>query len=243
MGSVPEKNIRPWRSALEELERMNSVAINNPDNQDKRHRITSLNTYSLRKHIEDIKSDYQLLASNVVCLQETWLESHEESDSVYQLNTFKVSFNSYGRGKGIVTYFPDNFILAKNVSDAQFQITKIKSNTMDIINVYRSENASDRFLTELDKLIRSDKTVLVCGDFNYCQKSQICHPVSAFFKQRNFIQLVREATHREGRLLDHSYIFCVEPFSHDDWEAKSYGCYYSDHDKVVILLDNAKSID
>ena len=118
VGSVPEKNIKPWPSALEELERMNSVAINNPDNQDKRHRITSLNTYSLRKHIEDIKRDYQLLASNVVCLQETWLESHEESDSVYQLNNFKVSFNSYGRGKGIVTYFPDNFILAKNVSHA-----------------------------------------------------------------------------------------------------------------------------
>ena len=90
VGSVPEKNIKPWPSALEELERMNSVAINNPDNQDKRYKITSLNTCSLRKHISDIKSDYQLIASNVICLQETWLEYNEESDNIYQLNNFNI---------------------------------------------------------------------------------------------------------------------------------------------------------
>ena len=77
IGKVPEDKIKPWPSALEELERMNKVAINNPDNQDKRYKIASLNTYSLRKHINDIKSDYQLLASDVICLQETWLESQE----------------------------------------------------------------------------------------------------------------------------------------------------------------------
>ena len=47
IGSVPDDKIKPWPSALEELERMNSVAINNPNNQDKRYRITSLNTSSL----------------------------------------------------------------------------------------------------------------------------------------------------------------------------------------------------
>ena len=63
------------------------------------------------------------------------------------------------------------------------------------------------------------------------------HPVNMFFKERNFIQLVTEATHKEGRLLDHSYLFCVEPFSRSDWEAKTYGCYYSDHDKIVTIVD------
>ena len=238
VGSVPEKNIKPWPSALEELERMNSVAINNPDNEDKRYKITSLNTCSLRKHISDIKSDYQLIASNVICLQETWLEYNEESDNIYQLNNFNIHFNSHGRGKGIVTYFPDNFVVEESVADSQFQITKIVSSTMAIINVYRSGKASERFLKELEKLIEFDKTVLVCGDFNYCQKSEEHHPVNIFFKHRNFAQLVNEATHREGRLLDHSYLFCVETFSHVNWEAKTYGCYYSDHDKVVTLVNS-----
>ena len=238
VGSVPEKNIKPWPAALEELERMNYVAINDPDNQDKRYKITSLNTCSLRKHISDIKSDYQLLASNVICLQETWLECHEDSDNEYQLNNLKIHFNSHGRGKGIVTYFPEHFVVEESVADSHFQITKIVSPTMAIINVYRSDKASDKFLTELEKLIEHDKTVLVCGDFNYCYKSQKQHPVNVFFKQRKFIQLVTEATHREGRLLDHSYLYCVEPCSHNEWEAKTYGCYYSDHDRVVTLVDS-----
>ena len=119
-------------------------------------------------------------------MQETWLECHEESDNVYQLISFKVHFNSQGRGKGIVTYFPDNFAVEQSVADSQFQITKIVSNTMAVINVYRSDKASDRFLTELEELINFDKTVLVCGDFNFCHKSQRYHPVNVFFKQRNF---------------------------------------------------------
>ena len=69
------------------------------------------------------------------------------------------------------------------------------------------------------------------------KKNEEHHPVSVFFKKRNFTQLVNEATHREGRLLDHSYLFCVEALSHLSWEAKTYGCYYSDHDKVVTLVD------
>ena len=237
IGSIPEEKIMPWPSALEELERMNSIAINNLQKEDKRYKITSLNAYSLRKHIHDIKSDFQLLSSNVICLQETWLEGHEESDNEYQINNFNIHFNSYGRGKGIVTYFPETFFVEGSVSDSTFQITKIVSTSMCVINVYRSDKAGDMFLEELDKLLAYDKTVLVCGDFNYCYISQVYHPVNMFFKQRGFIQLVTEATHREGRLLDHSYLFCVDPLSPTDWEAKTLGCYYSDHDKVVTLVD------
>ena len=96
---------------------------------------------------------------------------------------------------------------------------------MDIINIYRSDKASDRFLYELEKIIQFDKTVLVCGDFNYCHKNETQHPVNIFFKQRNFTQLVNEATHREGRVLDHSYMFCVELLRHLNRKAKTYGMY------------------
>ena len=237
VGSIPEDKIMPWPSALEELERMNSIAINHPEKVDKRYKITSLNTCSLRKHIHDIKSDSQLLSSDVICLQETWLESQEELDNVYQINNFRLHFNSYGRGKGIATYFPETFSVEDSVSDSKYQITKIVSDSMCVINVYRSEKAGDMFLKDLEKLLAYDRTILVCGDFNYCHISQVFHPVNLFFKQRDFIQIVTEATHREGRLLDHSYLFCVDPLSRIDLEAKTLGCYYSDHDKVVTLLD------
>ena len=87
-------------------------------------------------------------------------------------------------------------------------------------------------------VLRFDKTTIVCGDFNYCHSSQIHHPVHIFFTERNFIQLVTEATHRGGRQLDHSYVYCLEPYSLNDFATKTIGCYYSDHDKVVTLIKN-----
>ena len=238
IGSVPENDIKPWPSALEELERLNRIAINNPINQDKRFKIISLNTYSLRKHISDVKGDYQLLAGNIICLQETWLEPYEESQEIYQIPNFNSHFNSQGRGKGLATFFPDVFTVEESVGDPQYQISMIVSSKMSIINVYRSEKASDNFLKELEKLLKFDKTIIVCGDFNYCHSSQVHHPVHTFFTERNFIQLVSEATHKEGRLLDHSYVYYVEPFSLNDFDAKTHGCYYSDHDKVVTLINS-----
>ena len=238
IGSVPEDKIKPWPAALEELKRLNGVAINNPKNEDKRFKIISLNTCSLRKHVSDIKGDYQLLSGNVICLQETWLERHEESQECYQITQFNSHFNSQGRGKGLATFFPDDFTVNESVADPHFQMSKIVSSNLSIINVYRSEKASDNFLKELDKLIRYDKTIIVCGDFNYCHSSQIHHPVHIFFTERNFIQLVTEATHRGGRQLDHSYVYCLEPYSLNDFATKTIGCYYSDHDKVVTLIKN-----
>ena len=242
IGSIPDDKIKPFSSALEELERMNSVAINNSENQDRRFKILSLNTSSLRKHIPDIKNDYHLLTCNVVCLQETWLECHEELDNVYQLSNFNANFNSQGRGRGITTYSPDNFILKQKIANSKFQITKIVSPNLTVINVYRSENAGGTdFLEELERLIEYDKTIIICGDFNYCNLSETNHPVNVFFKERHFVQLVTEGTHREGRLIDHSYVFCVKPFTLDDFEVRTIGCYYSDHDKIVTLVNHEKA--
>ena len=38
-------------------------------------KISSLNCRSLKKHQEDIMSDAVLLKSDIICLQETWLEN------------------------------------------------------------------------------------------------------------------------------------------------------------------------
>ena len=123
-----------------------------------------------------------------------------------------------------------------NITNSKYQITKIVSTSIIVINVYRSEDASSMFLTDLQKFIEVDKTVLVCGDFNFCYRSDVNHPVKLFFKERNFTQVVTEATHREGRIIDHTYVFCVDPYNVKDFEAKVQGCYYSDHDKITTYF-------
>ena len=117
-------------------------------------------------------------------------------------------------------------------------MSKITSPNISIINVYRSEKAGDEFLTALHNLISYDKTLIICGDFNYCAKEQANHPVHKLLKRLNFIQQVQESTHREGRILDHLYLYLKEPLTFTDIECKVRGCYYSDHDKVVALISN-----
>ena len=92
-------------------------------------------------------------------------------------------------------------------------------------------------MEDLKSLISFDRTLIICGDFNYCYRDQQNHPVKELLKELNFNQVVQEATHREGRVLDHVYIFFKEPLNSTAVECRVTGCYYSDHDKVTTLVN------
>ena len=84
---------------LKEYERMNEVSVNsNPtswsDKTVKGIRVSSLNVRSLRKHIEDVRLDNVLQQSDIICLQETWLE-----EEILELKGYLSYFNSQDRGK------------------------------------------------------------------------------------------------------------------------------------------------
>ena len=237
IDSVPENKLRPWPSALEELEKMNSKALNKDDIHVGEFKLTSLNSRSFRKHVLDVKGDYQLLKSHVICLQETWLDMFEESDERYKLNSIKSHFNSQGRGIGIVTFYVDSFVPVNDISNPQFQMTKIESPNLSVINVYRSNNADNSFLKALQTLISFERTLIICGDFNFCMKEQEFHPIHEYLTGLNFVQLVDEATHIEGRTLDHVYLFLKKTNDPSNFECKVEGCYYSDHDKVIVSLN------
>ena len=49
--------------------------------------------------------------------------------------------NSIGKGKGITTFYKQNYVWAGYVTKANYQLTKLKSDAMDVINVYRSVGA------------------------------------------------------------------------------------------------------
>ena len=92
-----------------EVARMDKVSVNqNPsewlDSGKAGVRIASLNCRSLRKHIDDVKSDHLLLRGDFVCLQETWLEDGEEKQGKYELQGFRGIFKSMGRGKGVAVF-------------------------------------------------------------------------------------------------------------------------------------------
>ena len=78
------------------------------------------------------------------------------------------------------------------------------------------------------------KNVIVCGDFNFCALEQQKYEICKCLLNLGFVQLVQESTHREGRSLDHVYVYQKD--SKYEIVCKTKGCYYSDHDQVELFV-------
>ena len=131
LGSLPEKKIFPSPDALEELDRMTKVAINN-SMKIRKPLISSSNILSLRAHFEDMKHSTTVPKSDVICFQETWLESNPKNTNNLKLNGFNCHFVSLGRGKGIATYYKENFKFQDEVKKPMYQIAKVGSKEVDV---------------------------------------------------------------------------------------------------------------
>ena len=171
LGHLPENKLFASPDALEELERMEKVALNN-SMQNEKAVVSSINIYSMKKHFGDMKASARIRTSEAICIQETWLEPEKDPTTNFQMDTFNVHFASVGRGKGIATYFKDEFRVDQDIVKATYQMTKIISEEKEIINVYRSTNAPANFLDDLKSLINVDRVTYIVGDFNICYKTE-----------------------------------------------------------------------
>lgn len=86
--------------------------------------------------------------------QETWVQNTVNHTDRYKLNNKKQHFNGAGRGKGIATYFPPEFVLLNQATEDKFQITSITSNVLIITNVYTSTDANTHFLNTFTNFIQ-----------------------------------------------------------------------------------------
>ena len=115
--------------AIEELKRMNKVAVNQQpsdwNNMNKKMiRISILNCGSLRHQIEHVRLDKVLTVSDVICITETWLWPNED-DSVYDLDGYIVRHNSVGRGRGISVYYKSSkFDHIEDINEEKIQVSK-----------------------------------------------------------------------------------------------------------------------
>ena len=228
LEDVCVKKIFASRVALEELDNMNVLAINN---QASRKTVFSCNIRSIKCHYRDLLSTPLIRTTDVICLQETWLNNDSE---VYQISDFAPNFNNAGRGKGIATYYRKNFTLSSTVKQNLYQMTKVSSEYFDVVNVYRSDGASSNALIrDLSRIIDQSKSTLIVGDFNICYLSQRGHPVIKFLEEKGFCQLVKSPTHVDGRLIDHVYQFTPNQATRK-MKVDQQSPYYTDHDIIWI---------
>ena len=135
-------------------------------------------------------------------------------------------------------YAPENTICQKEAEQVSetLQITKFHVGGISSINVYRSSSCS---IVETAKILKSfidkDKTTLISGDFNVCAIKEEKNSISEMLQKLGFKQLMKEATHIQGGLLDHCYWLDQSK----RWEVpklERYSPYHSDHDALLITL-------
>ncbi len=163
-------------------------------------KVCSFNTRSLRKHMEDVRSDPVLMQSHILCVQETWLKVEEENDERYQLEGFRACFASVGHGKGLAVYVKEgvDYESMTLIPEANIQMMKITMAKLDIITVYRSDSEPEfRAAHFLSQLIDPNKDTLVVGDMNYCAVKEK-KDLGKFLAREGFSQLVSLPTHIGG---------------------------------------------
>ena len=197
--------------------------------------IVSLNVRSLQKHIPDVRRMVEMKRSDVLCLQETWLPANITG---YHIQGYDLHLNSVGRGKGIATYTTEDFNLDGHILQPNLQISKVTSQDLDIINVYRSDSCKD-FELFLSSQINRNKETIIVGDMNIDlnrkgPKQQI---LMNFLKEYGLHQLVTKSTHQsenvEATKIDH--VYATEQISQKITIAKK--CIrFSDHDALYVKI-------
>ena len=191
----------------------------------------------LLPHLRDIRNDEKLLNANVLHLQETSLTKDQDTDEI-SINGYKGQFNNVGNGKGIVTYSHQEIICQKQSEEVcqTLQIAKFDVRGISSINVYRSSSHS---IVEAAKLLKSlistQETTLITGDFNVCAIKEKKNSIQEMLRRLGFKQLMMEATHIQGGLIDHCYWLDQSK----KWElpkVERYSPYHSDHDALLITL-------
>ena len=143
LGHLPDNKLYANHQALEELKRLEKVSVNrNPPIWEQLFswscKISLLNCRSMILHMEELKNDPILAFSDLICLNETWMENNTV-DEALKIDGFELHLNSMGIGKGIGTYFKvGKMHPRRDITKSKAQITFLSSPELDIVNVYRS---------------------------------------------------------------------------------------------------------
>ena len=229
LDSLCPHKITACGKAVAELDRMEKVSINCI--MSNRSLILSCNIRSFTRNFVDLKLSSFMQFAKVICLQETWIEPHSSSINALLADGWMQHNVCIGRGKGATTLFKSGFNLKCDVLYERFQIIKIESQEIDVINIYRSSDAvTNTFVNEMLKLINPLKKTYIMGDFNLCYIDERRHAIFTALETMKFQQLVPKATHIEGRLID----LIFTNVNVENWTVSQQAQYFTDHDLLII---------
>ena len=233
LSSFDASKIRVNEEALAEAYRLHSIALNTtPSLWDETSslKISHLNIRSLRKHIEDLRSDPVLLGSNIICLSETWMPNETDVQQI-ALPGDNVLLNGGGRGRGIAIYHNLDKVEYEHVCNHPVQMSKLSIVNYDIFLIYRPPTCSlAGLLSLIQEHISVSRQTVLCGDFNWDLLKNNANCIYHFLINSGFKQLITSPTHILGGFLDHVYTNTTPAHT------MIHPVYYSDHDATCIIL-------
>ena len=156
---------------------------------------------------DNIKSDLSLQQSDVMILAETWVKEKEDTDKKFELNKFEAHLNKGGRGKGLAVFYKQEFMQPEDLNEVNMNITKIESQDVDIIAIYRSQEGKlSSLVNKLESLIDFSKTTLIIGDMNICNRKKNKNLLKTYLEGKTFNLIVTKSTHIDGGHIDHAYL-------------------------------------
>ena len=220
-----------WKTsadALLELNNSEKEALNAVVKDDSCFEIISINIRSLRKSYKDVARLIEFQPCDVICLQETWLMPGEDP-AKYEVGGMIPWLNSVGLGKGLATYCSSPFKLKQHYCLEDCQLTKISSEKLEIINVYRSSQCKV-FENELESLINIKKPTIVCGDTNINVGTGSCKLLD-IMNNLGFDQLVTGSTHDKGGCIDQVFVN-----SSLNVTVEKIRVHFTDHDQLRVTM-------
>ena len=218
------------------------------------YKITYLNTRSLHKHINDVKHNHNLLASDVIILAETRLKM-QDRDEHYNISGYsqmiRLDQQQHGKNRpahGLITYVKDGIQLMDicKYSTPHFEallVCVLKTGCYiptQIIGIYISPQASWQEVTQhlhrlVEKIDMISTRTVVLGDCNMKsvtkKKEEYNTQLEMYMEQLvNMTQHVKEFTTSENSILD----LC---FAHNIERITTCWNHWSDHKSLTVALN------
>jgi hypothetical protein len=223
--------------AKKEAQRLRARAINiQVTDWDKERpnivKISSLNARSLQQHFMDLQKDEFIMQSDIICVQETWLEA----DPNEQMTQFGAHY-VHGRSKGIAIFTKLKPIHLESIQTVTCSIIKATYIEFDLINVYRFSDGNNilQFTEEVILLLDSRRTQIIVGDVNIDLMKTSHNFFTLSLEQKGFEQMVKRPTHVLGGLIDHVYFY--SPHMEASCTLyKHHTVFWSDHSCQSLVL-------
>ena len=155
-------------------------------------RIFSLNVRSLPQHRQDLETDKFIMMSDIILMQETWLNK----DLQPPITKFSHQYFDHLGSKGTGMVARDKPEKVEKLQTSECSVIKAEFPKFDLINIYHYSNTSIiSFTASLEKVLNTSKTSLVFGDMNIDLLKTPEDQFTTFLRRKGFKQLVSHSTH------------------------------------------------